>query len=79
MREQTWLSKIMFFLNIVLAILTFLAYTLPFLTPKAFPILSVLTLGLPLFLFFIFYLNFSAGKGSILLKNIFLFYFQCAI
>ena len=55
MRKQSWLSKIMFFLNIVLAILTFLAYTLPFLTPKAFPILSVLTLGLPLFLFFNFF------------------------
>ncbi len=36
--------------NIVLTILTFLAYVLPFLAPKFFPILSVLTLILPLFL-----------------------------
>ena len=61
MREQTWLSKIMFFLNIVLTVLTFLAYSLPFLAPKAFPFLSVLTLILPLFLilnffFFVYWL-----------------------
>lgn len=61
MRKQTWLSKIMFFLNIVLTVLTFLAYSLPFLTPKAFPFLSVLTLILPLFLvlnffFFVYWL-----------------------
>ncbi|MFN7044282.1 MAG: endonuclease/exonuclease/phosphatase family protein [Flavobacterium sp.] len=51
----------MFFLNIVLTVLTFLAYSLPFLAPKAFPFLSVLTLILPLFLilnffFFIYWL-----------------------
>lgn len=40
----------MFFFNIVLAVLTFLAYVLPFLAPKFFPFLSVLTLILPLFL-----------------------------
>lgn len=51
MRKQTWLSKIMFIINIVLTVVTFIAYTLPFLAPKAFPFLSVLTLGLPLFLF----------------------------
>jgi endonuclease/exonuclease/phosphatase family metal-dependent hydrolase len=61
MRKQTWLSKIMFFFNIVLTVLTFLAYSLPFLAPKAFPFLSVLTLILPLFLilnffFFVYWL-----------------------
>ena len=40
----------MFVVNIVLAILTFVAYVLPFLAPKLFPILSALTLILPLFL-----------------------------
>ena len=40
----------MYFFNIILAVLTFLAYVLPFLAPKFFPILSVLTLVLPLFL-----------------------------
>src|SRR5574343_607741 len=50
MQKQSWLSKIMFFLNIVLTIATFVDYTLPFLAPKAFPFLSVLTLILPFFL-----------------------------
>ncbi len=40
----------MYFFNIVLTVLTFLAYVLPFLAPKFFPLLSVLTLVLPLFL-----------------------------
>lgn len=55
MQKQSWLSKGMFFLNIVLAVVTFVAYTLPFLAPKAFPFLSVLTLGLPFFLFLNFF------------------------
>ena len=51
----------MYFFNIVLTVLTFLAYVLPFLAPKFFPFLSVLTLVLPLFLivnglFFIFWM-----------------------
>ncbi|WP_445717566.1 endonuclease/exonuclease/phosphatase family protein [Flavobacterium sp.] len=61
MRKQTRLSKIMLFFNIVLTVLTFLAYSLPFLAPKAFPFLSVLTLLLPFFLmlnffFFVYWL-----------------------
>jgi endonuclease/exonuclease/phosphatase family metal-dependent hydrolase len=45
----------------VLTVLTFLAYVLPFLAPKFFPFLSVLTLVLPLFLivnglFFIYWI-----------------------
>jgi endonuclease/exonuclease/phosphatase family metal-dependent hydrolase len=50
MRKLSWFNKVMFFFNIVLAVLTFIAYVLPFLAPKFFPILSVLTLMLPLFL-----------------------------
>ncbi|MET0760112.1 MAG: endonuclease/exonuclease/phosphatase family protein [Flavobacterium sp.] len=50
MRNLSWFNKAMFFFNIVLAVLTFVAYVLPFLAPKLFPILSVLTLILPLFL-----------------------------
>lgn len=61
MKQQSWLNKAMFFINIVLAILTFVAYVLPFLAPKIFTFLSVLTLILPFFLilnglFFIFWL-----------------------
>lgn len=61
MKKLSWFNKTMYFFNIVLAVLTFLAYVLPFLAPKFFPILSVLTLILPLFLilngiYFIFWL-----------------------
>jgi endonuclease/exonuclease/phosphatase family metal-dependent hydrolase len=39
----------MYSLNIILIVVTFVAYLLPFLAPKIFPILSVLTLFMPLF------------------------------
>ncbi|UUF16965.1 MULTISPECIES: endonuclease/exonuclease/phosphatase family protein [Flavobacterium] len=50
----------MFFLNIVLTVLTFSVYILPFLAPKSFPLLSVLTLFMPAFfvangLFFLYW------------------------
>ena len=44
MKNLSWFNKIMFFLNIVFTVLTFIAYVLPFLAPKSFPLLSVLTL-----------------------------------
>jgi endonuclease/exonuclease/phosphatase family metal-dependent hydrolase len=50
MKKLSWFNKVMFFFNIVLTVLTFLAYVLPFLAPKLFPFLSALTLILPLFL-----------------------------
>lgn len=50
MKNLSWFNKIMFLLNIVLTVSTFIAYVLPFLAPKVFPILSVLTLFMPLFL-----------------------------
>ena len=52
MKKLSWFNKMMFFFNIVLTIVTFIAYVLPFLAPKLFPFLSVLTLILPLFLIF---------------------------
>ena len=50
----------MFLFNIALTVLTFIAYVLPFLAPKSFPILSVLTLFMPFFfimngLFFVYW------------------------
>jgi len=51
MQQESWISKIAFFFNKVLALLTISAYLLPFLSPKLFPFLSVLTLSLPFFLF----------------------------
>jgi endonuclease/exonuclease/phosphatase family metal-dependent hydrolase len=52
MKNLSWFNKFAFFCNIVLTVLTFVAYVLPFLAPKWFPFLSVLTLILPLFLIF---------------------------
>jgi endonuclease/exonuclease/phosphatase family metal-dependent hydrolase len=49
-RNLSRFNKGLFFLNIVLTIVTFIAYVLPFLAPKFFPLLSVITLVLPLFL-----------------------------
>lgn len=48
MKNLSWFNKGMFFLNLVLIALTFIAYLLPFLAPKIFPVLSVLTLFMPL-------------------------------
>jgi endonuclease/exonuclease/phosphatase family metal-dependent hydrolase len=50
----------MFFLNIVLTVVTFSIYILPFLAPRSFPLLSVLTLFMPIFfvlngLFFVYW------------------------
>ena len=58
---MSFISKIMLFFNVVVAITTLMAYLLPFLAPKWFPFLSVLSLFLPFFLvvnllFFIYWL-----------------------
>jgi endonuclease/exonuclease/phosphatase family metal-dependent hydrolase len=50
MKKLSWFNKVVFFGNWVVAVLTLLGYFLPFLAPKLFPLLSVLTLILPLFL-----------------------------
>lgn len=73
MKKQSWFNRFMFFLNIVLAVLTFVAYILPFLAPKLFPFLSVLTLMLPLmlilnFLFFMYWL--LQAKRQMLLSGL---------
>lgn len=61
MKKLSWFNKVMFFLNIALTVLTFIAYILPFLAPRLFPLLSVFTLLMPLmlifnFLFFLYWL-----------------------
>ena len=60
MKNLSWFNKGIFFFNIVLILVTFIAYVLPFLAPKSFPILSVLTLFMPVFfvlnaMFFIYW------------------------
>ena len=54
MKNLSWFNKFMFFLNIVLTVLTVVGYVLPFMAPKIFPFLSVLTLFLPMLLIFNF-------------------------
>lgn len=70
MKNLSWFNRLMFFLNIVLTVSTFLAYLLPFLAPKLFPFLSVLTLFMPVFfvlngLFFLYW-GFQFKKRMIL-------------
>jgi endonuclease/exonuclease/phosphatase family metal-dependent hydrolase len=60
MKNLSWFNKGMYLLNLVLIVLTFVAYLLPFLAPKIFPFASVLTLFMPLFflangLFFLYW------------------------
>ena len=50
MPNLSWFNKMMFLFNIVLTVLTIVGYALPFLAPKTFPLLSVLTLFLPMLL-----------------------------
>ncbi|MBC7440289.1 MAG: endonuclease, partial [Flavobacterium sp.] len=50
MKKLSVFNKIFYVINLLLAILTIVAYFLPFLTPKSFPILAVLTLFLPMML-----------------------------
>ena len=50
LKKMSFISKTMLFFNVVLAFTTLMAYLLPFLAPKWFPFLSVLTLFLPFFL-----------------------------
>lgn len=61
MRKLSWFNKLVFGANIVLTLLTGVAYVLPFLAPKFYPLFAVLTLFMPLFLllnglFFLYWL-----------------------
>jgi endonuclease/exonuclease/phosphatase family metal-dependent hydrolase len=50
LKKISFISKTMLFFNVIVAIITLMAYLLPFLAPKWFPFLSVLSLFLPFFL-----------------------------
>ena len=69
MKKLSWFNRIVYFFNIVLTLLTVTGYVLPFLAPRMFPILAVLTLGLPfllmLNLLFFFLLAFAGQKTAI--------------
>lgn len=50
LKKMSFISKTMLFFNVVVSFTTLMAYLLPFLAPKWFPFLSVLSLFLPFFL-----------------------------
>jgi len=73
MKKLSGFNRMMFVLNIVLTVLTFIAYILPFLAPNLFPILSVFTLVMPLmlilnFMFFLYWL--LQTKRQVLLSGL---------
>lgn len=45
MKKLSFINKIIYFINVVVAVLLLLSYTLPFLPPKTFSFLSVINLG----------------------------------
>ncbi len=72
MKNLSFLHKIVFFLNNILALLFFASLTLPYISPKSFPLLSIISLAVPLLLFghvvFIIYWLLSGLKKQFLLS-----------
>lgn len=70
MKKLSWFNKFMYFMNIVLTVLTVISYVLPFIAPKLSPLLSVFTLVMPLMLvlngFFFCYWLLQAKKQMLL-------------
>ena len=61
MKKLSWFDKFIFFLNSLLAIALIIAYFLPYIPPKSYPLISVLTLGVPILIianlvFFLYWL-----------------------
>ena len=61
MKKLSFINKIIYFINVIVAVLLLLSYTLPFLPPKPFSFLSVLNLGVTFLIlvngmFFIYWL-----------------------
>ena len=61
MKKLSFINKIIYFINGIVAVLLLLSFTLPFLPPKTFPFLSVINLGVSFLilingLFFIYWL-----------------------
>ena len=47
MRGLTWPDKLLYFINSLFALLLLLSYLLPYISPKTFPALSILSLAVP--------------------------------
>lgn len=48
MKKLSWINKLIFILNAVLALLLLLSYLLPYISPQTFPLLSLLSLLVPI-------------------------------
>ena len=70
MKQLKWFDKIVFFINSVAALLLVLSYILPYIEPKKFAFLSVLSLTVPfliiLNILFVFYWLFKIKKQLLL-------------
>ncbi len=72
MKNLSFIHKIVFFLNNIVALLFFASLTLPYISPKSFPLLSIMSLAVPLLLFahvlFIIYWLLAGLKKQFLLS-----------
>ena len=72
MKNLSFLNKIVFFLNNIVALLFFASLMLPYISPKSFPLLSIMSLAVPLLLFahvlFIIYWLLAGLKKQFLLS-----------
>lgn len=71
MKKLSFLNKIVFFLNNLMALFFLAALLLPYVSPRAFPLLSILSLVVPLvlfahFLFLIYWIVFGFKKQLLL-------------
>lgn len=72
MKNLSFLNKIIFFANNIVALLFLTSMTLPYISPQSFPLLSIISLAVPLLLFanvaFIVYWLLSGIKKQFLLS-----------
>lgn len=80
MKGMHLLHRIVFIFNSVFALLLFTSYALPYVPPKSFPLLSVLSLSVPILLIinvlFLFYWIFFMKRAFLLSALVLLFVFQ---
>lgn len=73
MKNLSFLNQIIFFINNVFALLFLASFTLPYVPPKSFPLLSILSLSVPLVIFihigFIVYWILAGFKKQFLLSS----------
>lgn len=74
MKKLSLLNKVIYFINNVFALLLFLSIAIPYIRPKSFPIISVLSLTVPFLIFahfiFIIYWLINGVKKQFILSSI---------